>query len=172
MLHTYHCPSATGPDYNVNYGGYARSDYVAVHGGGVRCVSDSIGAPGNGVFSMNSGIRIANIKDGAEFTLLVGERSMTREGQQGAIWMRSVNRLGDGGDGTAVAGICHRDVPLNDSMHRNGFLSRHPGGVQFAMVDGSTRFLSEEIEGATYECLAQIYDGSELTATHIEHVIK
>ena len=86
--------------------------------------------------------------------------------------MRSVNRTGDGGNGTAVSGICHRDLPLNDSTQGNGFLSWHPGGAQFAMVDGSIHFISEQIVGTTYESLAQIRDGSQLSETDLSVVTR
>ena len=164
MLHTYHCPSVTGPDDNANYAGYARSDYAGVHGGAMLRVSNSMQEPGNGVFSMNSNICFNDIDDGTEFTLLVGERAMTRDGQHGAIWLRSVNRTGDRGDGTAVTGVCHRELRLNDANQSSGFLSWHPRGAQFVMVDGAVHFLSEDIDGTTYERLAQRSDGSNLTA--------
>ena len=116
---------------------------------------------------MNSGTRFDGIVDGTQFTLLVGERSMTLEGTHGAIWMRSINRAGNRGDGLAVTGICRRDVRLNDVTQRSGFLGRHPGGVVFAMADGAVRFISEGIESDTYEHLAQIYDGNALTESSI-----
>ena len=135
-------------------------------------VPDAGNGPGVGVFGMNSGIRLEDIEDGTQFTLLVGERSLTPQGQHGAIWMRSVNRHGDGGDGFAVTGICHQDAPLNDASQGSGFLSYHPGGAQFAMADGAIRFISEEIEGGLYEDLAQIRDGNALTESSFPAVTR
>ena len=40
-----------------------------------------------------------------------------------------------------------------------GFYSRHPGGAQFAMCDGSVQFLSENIDIFTYRMLGNIGDG-------------
>jgi len=129
--------------------------------------SDALQHPGDGVFGKNSSIQFDDIEDGTQFTLLVGERSMTSAGKHGAIWMRSINRDGNRGDGAAVTGICRRDVRLNDATQRSGFLSRHPGGVLFAMADGAVRFISNEIESTTYENLAQIRDGNALTELSI-----
>ncbi len=162
----YHCPTASTPDYNANYAGYSRSDYVAVHGA-AREVSNSMDTPAGATFSMNSHLTFADIEDGTQFTLMAGERSMTRDQRYGAIWMRAINRTGHGLEGTAVAGVCHHDVPMNDSSQGDGFLSWHPGGVGFAMMDGATYFLSEQIDGTTYESLAQIHDGRQLTESDL-----
>ena len=43
------------------------------------------------------------------------------------------------------------------------FRSRHPGGVQFALADGSTRFISDGIALATYRALATICGGEVAT---------
>jgi prepilin-type processing-associated H-X9-DG protein len=40
-----------------------------------------------------------------------------------------------------------------------GFKSRHPGGAQFVFADGSTHFLSETIDYATYQRLGDRHDG-------------
>lgn len=171
-MHTYHCSSASSPDYNANYAGYARSDYAGVHGGALRRVSNSLHEPGNGVFGKNSGVRLMDIKDGTEFTFLAGERSMTFAGEYGAIWMRSINERGDAGDGTSVTGICHREIRPNDEAQPSGFLSWHPGGAQFVMVDGSVHFISDQIAGTTYESLAQIQDGAQITTADLANAIR
>ncbi len=41
---------------------------------------------------------------------------------------------------------------------RHGFSSNHTGGVYFAFADGSTRFISEEIDPVTYGRLASMKD--------------
>ena len=51
-----------------------------------------------------------------------------------------------------------------DRHHRiwqvaDGFKSRHPGGAQVAMADGSVHFLSENIECVNYQLLADRRDG-------------
>ena len=53
-----------------------------------------------------------------------------------------------------------RDAFAGDYRMR-GFMSRHPGGGNFCMCDGSIRFIYEEIDQATYRGLATI-DGREL----------
>ena len=39
-------------------------------------------------------------------------------------------------------------------MQSRGFRSAHPGGVQFALADGSVHFLVENIETKTYRALS------------------
>jgi prepilin-type processing-associated H-X9-DG protein len=43
-----------------------------------------------------------------------------------------------------------------DWWHNYSFLSRHPGGANFALVDGSVRFVSENIGRETYRALGTI----------------
>jgi prepilin-type N-terminal cleavage/methylation domain-containing protein/prepilin-type processing-associated H-X9-DG protein len=52
--------------------------------------------------------------------------------------------------------------PVYWSWENNeSFRSRHPGGLQFALADGSVRFVSEDIELETYRALAT-RDGGEV----------
>jgi prepilin-type N-terminal cleavage/methylation domain-containing protein/prepilin-type processing-associated H-X9-DG protein len=44
-----------------------------------------------------------------------------------------------------------------------GFKSNHPGGSQFALVDGSVRFLNETISMRTYQYLGCRHDGQPVT---------
>lgn len=80
--------------------------------------------------------------------------------------MRSTNRNGDGGDGTSVAGVCDRIIRPNDLTNPEAFSSRHSGGVQFIVVDGSVRFIPDEIDGVVYEKLARKNDRVESATTH------
>lgn len=44
----------------------------------------------------------------------------------------------------------------------SGFKSRHPGGVQFTLCDGSVRFISEDIDFLTYQALGDRRDGTAI----------
>jgi prepilin-type processing-associated H-X9-DG protein len=44
-------------------------------------------------------------------------------------------------------------------LYVGGFSSYHPGGANFALVDGSVRFLSETTDKALYEAFGNRADG-------------
>jgi prepilin-type processing-associated H-X9-DG protein len=44
-----------------------------------------------------------------------------------------------------------------------GFKSNHPGGTNFAYVDGSTRYISQNISHRTYQYLGCRHDGQAIT---------
>lgn len=157
------CPSASGPPTNRFYSGYSTSSYPAVHGGGVTSVRDEPDSMANGIFGEASSVQISMILDGTSETFLVGERLLTETGNNGAIWMRSINRAGDAGDGSAVAGVCDRRVSINDLTHPDAFSSNHEGGAFFVMADGAVRFVSETIEPLVYDESATI-DGDRSRA--------
>ena len=152
------CPSDSSAKTNRFYAGYATSNYPAVHGGGIRTVNDDLDHPGNGLFGEASSVTLEDITGGTGSTFLLGERSLRETGNAGAIWMRSINRAGTGGDGSAVAGICDRSAMINDFTNADAFSSSHDGGVHFLMTDGSVRFFNEAIQASVYERLATIDD--------------
>jgi len=116
------------------------------------------------MFGENS-FRKLGLVDGSSNTLAIGERFSSEFGNHGAIWMRSTNRVGDGGDGTSVAGVCDRNVRPNDVTNPEAFSSVHPGGVLFVVVDGSVRFVDDDIDGIVYERLGRKDDdGSPRTS--------
>jgi prepilin-type processing-associated H-X9-DG protein len=51
------------------------------------------------------------------------------------------------------------DFAPSDWINRHGFKSRHPGGVQFALADGSVRFIPENIPLGLYRSLATVAGG-------------
>lgn len=153
------CPTAESPPTNPHYHGYATANYAAVNGGNLGHVSDESPSRANGIFGENSTISFDQITDGTANTLLFGERRMHASGAAAGIWMRSINHDGTAGDGTAVAGVCHRDAMLNDFTNPDAFSSAHDGGAHFAFADCSTRFISQNIAPEVYERLAGINDG-------------
>lgn len=136
----------------------AKSNYV-----GVACSSVSSTPPVNatsygpatGVFFQNSATQFRDITDGTSNTLMLGERSFrTNDLNVGAG-----NALGFSAELsgyssrnraiTCVLGIPYYGINHNatNRVHQaRGFHSRHPGGAQFALCDGSTRFISENID--------------------------
>ena len=174
----------------------ATSNYIVMnssrtwHGGGQNwnCgpgegeISQWGGAPNssnspNGMFWRNSKVRMRDITDGTSNTLMVGERSWELNNPNGATFNCRAgvvlgNRI------TNEQSEIHRvlgsaNAPINYASNRcnKAFSSRHQGGAQFVLADGSVRFLSENIDqnsvetggnnavNSTYESLAARNDG-------------
>ena len=50
--------------------------------------------------------------------------------------------------------------PLNSANVERSFRSRHVGGVQFVLADGSVRFITQNINHPTYQSLGGRADGT------------
>lgn len=121
-----------------------------------------------GVFFRDRSITLKDITDGASKTFLVGERSYrlgTTLMKAGTLWaVRDQNGWGPAsntdfnGDGAGDNGGWYQGLmtitfstywglnPVNiDDNKRQSASSRHPGGVQFLLADGSVEFVQETI---------------------------
>ncbi len=103
-----------------------------------------------GVLFNNKAVRFRDITDGASNTFAVGEISWKGYGKFRS-WIR-----GPSSSEKEAQGSCKNAAePINAGasyglFNDAGFGSRHPGGTQFLIADGSTHFLSETISYDVY----------------------
>ena len=131
----------------------------------------------NGIFYIYSSTRITDILDGASNTLLSGETIVHKEfppnqwDARGAyywglwggalfssFWPPNTNTP----DRLDEAMLCY-DTPetpcINSGDMVNYTRSRHPGGVNVGMADGSARFVSDSIDRLTFQAVGSRRDG-------------
>ena len=159
----YQCPSdTTGPRLKAgmqrnNFGGGASttptswrpptSNYVGMNGlSQIRIPNDQSDRRPRGMFYTASRVKIRDITDGTSNTIMAGERA--REAGAGS-WIGNRNPDGQGPHGNdyvlGTGWTAINDNSINNNF-RMGFSSKHPGGAQFVLADGSVRFLSENIQ--------------------------
>jgi prepilin-type N-terminal cleavage/methylation domain-containing protein len=98
---------------------------------------------GNGViYETKRPERMASVRDGTSSTFLIGEALCGKDYQNS--WCHMDN---------AIA-TCAYPPNAKNPVTGQDFTSQHPGGVQFAMTDGSSRFISEQINLQTFRALA------------------
>jgi prepilin-type processing-associated H-X9-DG protein len=158
--------SITSHNYGVNYGNTTLYQDATYTSGGVTYTFG--GAP----FGVNIGYPLSRISDGTSTTLLFtevvqGQRSDLR----GFAWWGPASGIVTlAGPNTSSPdvmepGYCDSNAPnppctasssatSDEAMFAR---SRHIGGVNVAMADGSTRFISNGIQLATWQALGTAY---------------
>ncbi len=127
---------------------------------------------GQGMFFLNSRVRISDIRDGTSNTFAVGERSFHLAP---STWMGRVpggwnfkTPPEKGGDARfrsfphpaysfVISTVGLEDpprTPNNPVAHPEDYWSYHPGGVNFAFGDGSVRFIKNSIAPQVFQALA------------------
>ncbi|MEO2016912.1 MAG: DUF1559 domain-containing protein [Fuerstiella sp.] len=163
---TYSCAS----DYNFRYqvdlvGSVIASSYAGCFGGD----NVPIDLNNNGVMFLNSSMKFRGIRDGASNTIMIGEKLNPRETVD-LGWM----------SGTSAT-LRHTGVPINagwdvvnyfsrtdgepktpaaapNDTATGGFSSQHSGGANFALGDGSVRFITESVNSDVYSHLGNRED--------------
>ena len=103
--------------------------------------------PANGIFSPNSAVSFVGIRDGTSNTFALGERDFYCAA---GIWAGVRDPRGSGPRGADYV-LGRVSIKMNDPRNIGndrcceGFSSAHPGGANFALCDGSVRFINENI---------------------------
>lgn len=148
-LAVYRCPADQTADANPLRDGYGTSNYSGNFGDQPlprwQTGRETAAWPGqlptptrsNGIFFVNSGTSIRDVTDGLTHTFVAGERCLS---SYSGIWPGVVsNRF----ENDAVTDASHFSRP---NAAPRSYSSRHPGGINVAMGDGSVRFLANDID--------------------------
>jgi prepilin-type N-terminal cleavage/methylation domain-containing protein/prepilin-type processing-associated H-X9-DG protein len=124
---------------------------------------------GNGLLWRSMGFygrkfTLLSITDGASNTFMIGE-SMPSRCQWTGAWAYANNATGTCAiypNALTSAGL---QFAASDWPNCYSFHSAHGGGVQFAMGDGSVRFVSDGVDIPTYRAMATLRGGEALNLT-------
>jgi len=163
-LSVYRCPSDTTVSHRNHDGIDARvpTSYLACFSGTRGSDSESNVTDADGVFFLNSSIRLRDITDGTTNTIAVGECINDFDAFKDHFYIGSTSIGGwDGAPREYSEFLASTDVPMN-STNEVAFGSNHVGGAHFLLLDGSVRFLSENMSQTTFSYLGSRADGKVL----------
>jgi len=154
------CPSS--PERVVNEPGtIARNSYAGCH----HDSETPIDKNNNGLLFLNSKVRFADIFDGSSMTLLLGEALTAPDSLGWVSGTRATLRN--------TSGIEQPHLPLSGQTATNaaeggkrlestfvgGFGSHHTGGINGGFADGSTRFISANVDRVLLRQIGNRADG-------------
>ncbi len=172
----YQCPSDSGPDLqgNSSYSGnnglnQGKLNYPACIG------SLSYGDRNNGLLRSEWGVvwqdsrtTYGLIKDGASNTIFTGERDSLKAnsaGRRGAIWIGRQNSQRQSCTGRGPGNATNTaNAPNGSNIGWNIIASLHPNGGTTGLCDGSTHFISDNIDLEILRRLSAFGDGDVIYA--------
>jgi prepilin-type N-terminal cleavage/methylation domain-containing protein/prepilin-type processing-associated H-X9-DG protein len=164
-IEVFMCPSdphveriAESFEYFPDGEAYALTSYFGSRGSGES-------SPDDGVFpAVNHTVALKDITDGTSQTILIGERPADSSLEWG-WWAAGVGIDGEGlGDHVLDAWEGFYSGDLSDTAADvTHFWSAHSGGAQFALCDGSVRFLSYAMDRDVFTALTT-RDGGEVAS--------
>ena len=165
-ISAYRCPSDVAPKTNPGrpfpYDGtneLAVSNYVGNHRSRGSGRGDNRAR--GGLFFEDSDRTFCDLRDGTSHTIMLGERRWEFKDTVGAFGLAraavifGVNRRNNGNTGRAcqvadggprINYNYDQTTNLAPARARRAYSSEHPGGAEFALADGSVRFISETID--------------------------
>jgi prepilin-type N-terminal cleavage/methylation domain-containing protein len=119
---------------------------------------------GNGVlYETKNILRFSDIRDGASNTIMIGEALSGKDYQN--AWCHMDNAIGTCAyPPNAKNPATGKDYPPDQWWNRYAFTSNHTGGCQFAMTDGSVRFIGDSISLTVFRALGTRYLGEIVDA--------
>jgi prepilin-type N-terminal cleavage/methylation domain-containing protein/prepilin-type processing-associated H-X9-DG protein len=188
VLDVFVCPSDDGLlTESQGWGVFTMSNYAVMFGGvnlgdaTALCTGALAPTLLRGAFGVNFGAQFAMITDGLSKTVLMTEYLRSRgapNDQRGLLWgdqpgyghVYSASTPNTAANDFIYTGWCDNQAQANmpcisgDSGSNNtaATRSRHPGGVNSVMVDGSVQFMTDEIDNTLWKALATIA-GNEVT---------
>jgi prepilin-type N-terminal cleavage/methylation domain-containing protein/prepilin-type processing-associated H-X9-DG protein len=187
LVSVYVCPSDIGTDapFAVTDSGgntvcnAAPTSYAGCCGSNVATTA----ATGNGILYRNSSTRLTDITDGTSCTVLVEERAFANVK---GTWVGAINGgycnqgvdnpnavAGKLGQGAADLVLIHAGT-INNTSGRNldDSSSKHPGGANWLLADGSVHFLrsvqSGSVDQTTLEAMGTIAGGETLATDFLD----
>jgi prepilin-type N-terminal cleavage/methylation domain-containing protein len=171
LVRSFLCPSDNGIARTP--AGFVLTNYAACH----NSSEAPIDATNDGAFILNRALRYEDIPDGSSNTVFLSEKLNDGKGEGWAsgtrATLRNTGTLINGGLGgpaawtapaAPVAKASAEAAAPGTPTYVGGFSSRHPGGVNSVLGDGSVHFLKSSVAPTTLWMLGNRADGEILSS--------